>query len=68
MSIPPLIVRSVRNGWQWQWKRLMTGLGPADDQGNYQRPDSTPMQTLVPEAEDLPVSYTHLTLPTTLTV
>lgn len=53
MSIPPLIVRSVRNGWQWQWKRLMTGLGPADDQGNYQRPDSTPMQTLVPEAEDL---------------
>ena len=53
MSIPPLIVRSVRKGWQWQWQRLMTGLGPADDKGNYQRPNSTPMQTSVPEAEDL---------------
>ena len=53
MSIPPLIVRSVRKGWQWQWQRLMTGLGPADDQGNYQRPDSAPMQTSVPEEEDL---------------
>jgi putative glutathione S-transferase len=53
MSIPPLVVRSVRQGWQWQWRRLMTGLGPADDKGNYQRPDSTPMQTSVLEAEDL---------------
>ena len=53
MSIPPLIVRSVRQSWQWQWQRLMSGLGPADDEGNYRRPDSAPLQTSVPEAEDL---------------
>lgn len=53
MSIPPLIVRSVRLGWQWQWQRLMAGLGPADDRGNYLRPDSMPMQTSVPKREDL---------------
>ena len=53
MSIPPLVVRSVRQGWQWQWRQLMGGLGPADSQGNYQRPESQPMQTEVLDADDL---------------
>ena len=53
MSIPPLIVRSVRQGWQWQWRRLMTGLGPADQQGNYLRPTSAPMETVVLDENDL---------------
>ena len=53
MSIPPLIVRSVRQGWQWQWRRLMTGLGPADQQGNYLRPTSAPMETVVLDDNDL---------------
>ena len=47
MAIHPLIVRSARQGWRWQWLRLMGGLGPADQGGHYRRPTSTPMQTLV---------------------
>ena len=53
MSIPPLVVRSVRQGWQWQWRQLIGGLGPADSDGNYQRPESQPMQTVVLDADDL---------------
>ena len=47
MAIHPLVVRAAREGWRWQWLRLMGGLGPADQGGHYRRPTSTPMQTLV---------------------
>ena len=53
MAIHPLIVRSARQGWRWQWLRLMGGLGPADQGGHYRRPTSTPMQTLVLGAKEL---------------
>ena len=38
MAPAPLLVRSARCLWQWQWQQLMGGLGPADAEGNYQRP------------------------------
>jgi putative glutathione S-transferase len=38
MAIPPPVVAAVRQVWHWQWLRLMGGLGPADDEGNYRRP------------------------------
>nr|YP_002049312.1 hypothetical protein PCC_0684 [Paulinella chromatophora]ABH09257.1 hypothetical protein [Paulinella chromatophora]ACB43102.1 hypothetical protein PCC_0684 [Paulinella chromatophora] len=47
MTIPPYIVNSVRQACRWQWKQLMTGLGPADAYGNYCRPKSNFI--LVPE-------------------
>ncbi|AKN61178.1 glutathione S-transferase [Synechococcus sp. WH 8020] len=53
MAIHPLIVRGAREGWRWQWLRLMGGLGPADQEGHYRRPNSTPMQTLVLEKKAL---------------
>ena len=40
MPIPPLVVSTARCAWQWQWRQLMGGLGPADAAGNYQRPPS----------------------------
>lgn len=40
MSIPPLVVRTARCVWHWQWQQLMGGLGPADAEGNYVRPAS----------------------------
>ena len=40
MAIPPLVVAAARNGWHWQWLRLMQGLGPADAEGRYTRPPS----------------------------
>lgn len=38
MAPPAGLVRSARCLWQWQWQQLMNGLGPADSNGNYQRP------------------------------
>ena len=40
MAIPPVVVMTARLAWHWQWQRLMSGLGPADAQGNYRRPTS----------------------------
>ena len=40
MAPAPLLVRSARCLWLWQWQQLMGGLGPADAGGNYQRPSS----------------------------
>ncbi len=40
MPIPPLVVSTARCVWQWQWQQLMSGLGPADTEGNYRRPPS----------------------------
>ncbi len=38
MGIPPAVVAAARTGWHWQWLQLMSGLGPADNEGNYRRP------------------------------
>ena len=38
MAIPPVLVKTARCGWNWQWLQLMGGLGPADNEGNYRRP------------------------------
>ncbi|MFM7454766.1 MAG: glutathione S-transferase C-terminal domain-containing protein [Cyanobium sp.] len=40
MAPPPWLVRGVRQGWHWQWLRLMAGLGPADAEGHYRRPEA----------------------------
>ncbi len=40
MSVPPVLVRSARFGWRWQWNKLMNALAPADSAGNYLRPPS----------------------------
>lgn len=40
MPIPPVVVSTARCAWQWQWRQLMGGLGPADADGNYCRPPS----------------------------
>ena len=40
MAPAPLLVRTARCLWQWQWQQLMEGLGPADAQGNYLRPSA----------------------------
>ena len=40
MAIPPVLVKTARCGWNWQWLQLMGGLGPADHEGNYRRPAS----------------------------
>ena len=37
MTVPPLLVRTARFGWQWQWQLLMNGLAPADDKGRFRR-------------------------------
>jgi|1048.fasta_scaffold03348_6 putative glutathione S-transferase len=40
LAPPPWLVRGVRQGWHWQWLRLMGGLGPADAEGHYRRPEA----------------------------
>jgi len=40
MAIPAAVVASARAGWRWQWLQLMGGLGPADADGNYNRPEA----------------------------
>jgi putative glutathione S-transferase len=38
MAPPAHLVRTARCFWHWEWQQLMNGLGPADAQGNYRRP------------------------------
>ena len=40
MPPPAILVRTARQLWSWQWRRLMGGLGPADHEGHYRRPES----------------------------
>jgi putative glutathione S-transferase len=40
LAPPPWLVRGVREAWHWQWLRLMAGLGPADADGHYRRPQA----------------------------
>ncbi|BBL86422.1 Glutathione S-transferase C terminus protein (chromatophore) [Paulinella micropora] len=44
MPVPATIVRMARHLWYWQWKILMTGLAPADKDGNYVRPKANFLQ------------------------
>ena len=58
MTIPAPVVRGVRCAWHWQWQQLMGGLGPADADGNYRRPEgafSAPPS--LPEAVDLQAGH-----------
>ena len=59
MAPAPLLVRSARCLWQWQWQRLMGGLGPADAQGNYQRPPGA-FATLPPLPADASAADGHV--------
>jgi len=40
MAPPATLVRSARQLWHCQWRLLMGGLGPADSQGRYRRPEA----------------------------
>lgn len=40
MLPPPVLVGTARGLWHWQWRRLMSGLGPADPAGRYRRPEA----------------------------
>jgi putative glutathione S-transferase len=58
MTPPAALVRTARELWRLQWRILMGGLGPADRQGRYQRPqgaftDPPP----VPEGDDLAAGH-----------
>lgn len=53
MAIPPLVVATAREGWRWQWRRLMQGLGPADAEGRYRRPPSDRMDVAIPDPSEL---------------
>ncbi len=53
MSIPPAIVSSARIGWNWQWNKLMNGLAPADQEGNYCRPESNAKKPIIIKEGDL---------------
>ena len=53
MAVPPLVVATARDGWRWQWRQLMQGLGPADAEGRYVRPPSDRLEVTVPPSEEL---------------
>ncbi|MGC6482041.1 MAG: glutathione S-transferase C-terminal domain-containing protein [Synechococcus sp.] len=53
MAVPPLIVATARDGWRWQWRQLMQGLGPADAEGRYVRPPSDRLAVTLPDAAAL---------------
>ena len=53
MAVPPLVVATAREGWRWQWRQLMQGLGPADTEGRYVRPPSDRLKVTVPDATAL---------------
>ena len=53
MAIPPLVVATAREGWRWQWRLLMQGLGPADAEGRYRRPPSDRMDVVIPDRSSL---------------
>ena len=48
MAIPPVLVKTARCGWNWQWLQLMGGLGPADHEGNYRRPAGDHLTATLP--------------------
>ncbi|WP_413744398.1 glutathione S-transferase C-terminal domain-containing protein [Synechococcus sp. MIT S9451] len=53
MAVPPLVIATARDGWRWQWRQLMQGLGPADAEGRYVRPPSDRLEVTVPSSEEL---------------
>ncbi len=53
MSIPPIFVKAARQIWSVEWKILMSGLAPADSQGNYKRPINPQQKIQIPTKEDL---------------
>ncbi|MFM7087804.1 MAG: glutathione S-transferase C-terminal domain-containing protein [Cyanobium sp.] len=58
MPPPASLVRTARCLWHRQWLALMGGLGPADNDGNYRRPDS-PFQALPPLPADATQPRSH---------
>ncbi len=66
MSIPPAVVMAARAVWNWEWQRLMGGLGPADEEGNYRRPESDHLEAVLPQPSELidrnPSDRPHLIL------
>ena len=63
MAIPSIIVKSAKNSWNWQWRQLMNGLGPTDQEGNYTRPISKYQSSSISLIPDLS-SRTQGNLPT----
>ncbi len=59
MAPPAVLVRTARNVWHWQWRQLMGGLGPADDQGRYRRPAGA-FTALPPLPEDAATRAGHV--------
>jgi putative glutathione S-transferase len=51
MTLPPVVVRTARAAWRCQWRQLMGGLGPADAEGRYRRPEGA-FTALPPLPED----------------
>ena len=71
MPVNPIIVSTARNGWRWQWNQLMNSLAPADEDGNYIRPESQHKLAIVPlkdaiskrSSQDLPILIIGKTCP-----
>ncbi|EDY38902.1 glutathione S-transferase [Cyanobium sp. PCC 7001] len=57
--VPPLLVRTARHCWHWQWRQLMGGLAPADSEGNYRRPAGA-FTALPPLPEDAAAPDGHV--------
>lgn len=58
MTIPAPVVRGVRCAWHWQWQQLMGGLGPADAEGHYRRPEGAfTAPPSLPTAADLQAGH-----------
>lgn len=58
MAIPAPVVRGVRCAWHWQWLQLMGGLGPADAEGHYLRPEGAfTAPPALPTAADLQAGH-----------
>ena len=53
MAIPPIFVKAARYTWGFEWKILMSGLGPSDSKGNYVRPKNFQQPIQIPNKEDL---------------
>ena len=53
MATPPILVKTAKWIWNFQWKVLMNGLGPSDKKGNYKRPANKQIKTIIPSKEDL---------------
>jgi glutathionyl-hydroquinone reductase len=54
MPIPAVVVRSARQLWRCQWLQLMQGLGPADRDGHYRRPQPAVAEPPPPPARANP--------------